>query len=100
MVKAVSGYAAAIYKCEIACENDYKNKKGNGGGTDAAVCDLNAGATGGAGDANFNACISKAFAKATKVPFSAAVNTVVLPALATALNGANDDINNQNDCAP
>jgi hypothetical protein len=98
VVKAVSGYAAAIYKCEIACENDYKNKKGNGAGTDAGACDLNGSGTGGAGDVNFNACIDKAFAKATKVPFSNGVTTVILPNLSTALNDANNDINNQDDC--
>lgn len=100
LVKVISGYAAAIYKCEVACENDYKNKKGNGGGTDAPACDLNAGATGGAGDANFNACITKAYTKATKVPFNAGIQSAVLPQLATALNDANNDLNNQNDCAP
>jgi hypothetical protein len=100
LVKVVAGYAAAIYKCEIACENDYKNKKGNGGGTDAAACDLNAAGTAGAGDTNFNACIGKAYTKATKTPFVPNVQTVILPALATALNDANNDVNNQDDCGP
>ena len=98
-VKRVAGYAAAIQKCELACENDYKNKKGNGGGTDSTTaCSLNASATGGVGDLNFNTCIDKAYAKASKTPIPPTVATVVLPGLATALNDANNDVNNENDC--
>jgi hypothetical protein len=104
--KSVSGYAFAIQKCQLGCENDYKNKKGNGGPADSTTaCSLNAGydgrstlATASTGDANFDACIVKAYGKATKTPLPAAVTTVVLPALATALNNANNDINNENDC--
>ena len=97
--KRIAGYAAAIQKCQLACENDYKNKKGNGGTVDSTVaCSLDLNATAGVGDANFNACIAKAYGKVTKTPLAPAVATVVLPALATALNDANNDINNENDC--
>lgn len=97
--KTVAGYAAAIQKCELGCENDYSNKKGNGGPVDSTVaCSLNAAGTGSVGDVNFSACIDKAYAKATKTPLPALVTSVVLPALSTALNDANNDLNNENDC--
>lgn len=98
-VKRVAGYAAAIQKCQLACENDYKNKKGDGGTTDATTaCSVNANANGAVGDLNFNTCIDKAYAKASKTAIPSGVATVVLPGLATALNDANNDINNENDC--
>ncbi|MBY0279785.1 hypothetical protein K2Z84_30995 [Candidatus Binatia bacterium] len=97
--KTIAGYAAAIQKCQLACETDYKNKKGDGGNDDSTTaCSLNAGATAGVGDANFNACIDKAYAKATKTPLPMNVAGFVLTQLATALNDANNDINNENDC--
>lgn len=98
-VKRIAGYAAAVQKCQLACENDYAAKKGDGGNDDnTAACALNAGATGGTGDGAFNACISKAYAKATKTPIPPNVVALVLPALATALNDANNDLNNEDDC--
>ena len=98
-VKRISSYAAAIQKCQLACENDFSNKKGNGGTSDSiGACSLNAGATAGTGDANFNACIGKAYAKATKTPIPANVTLLVMPALSTALTDANNDVNNENDC--
>lgn len=97
--KTIAGYAAAVQKCQLACETDYKNKKGDGGNDDSTTaCSLNAGATAGVGDANFNACIDKAYAKATKTPLPMNVQGFVLTQLATALNDANNDINNENDC--
>lgn len=97
--KVVAGYAAAVQKCQLGCENDYSNKKGNGGGTDSATaCSLSANGDNSTGDVNFDACVDKAFAKATKTPLPPAVATVVFPALATALNDANNDVNNENDC--
>jgi len=98
-VKRISSYAFAIQKCQLACENDYKNKKGDGGNTDSAnACSVNANASSGTGDANFNACIAKAYAKATKTPLPPNVDLLVMPSLATALNEANNDVNNENDC--
>jgi len=97
--KRVAGYAAAIQKCQLGCENDYKNKKGDGGNSDSATaCSLNATASAGTGDLNFNACITKAYLKATKTALPALVDLLVMPALATALSDANNDVNNQNDC--
>jgi hypothetical protein len=53
-------YSKAVFKCITKCENDYKNKKGNGGDNDTlANCDPNTSA-----DANFQACITKAEGKA------------------------------------
>lgn len=98
-VKRVSTYAFAVQKCQLACENDYKGKKGNGGDNDTTgACSLNAAASGGTGDANFNKCIDKAYAKLTKTPLPPNVVALVMPQLATALNDANNDINNENDC--
>jgi hypothetical protein len=97
-VKRIAGYAAAIQKCEQGCEVDYKDKKGNGGTTDTGVCSLNAGGTSGSMANAFGACVDKAYAKATKTPIPGAVGPVVLPQLATALNDANNDLNNENDC--
>ncbi len=98
-VKRIAGYAAAVQKCQLGCENDFASKKGDGGDTDSATaCSLNADAKSGAGDAAFNACISKAFAKATKTAIPPNVDSLVLPALATALNDANNDLNNEDDC--
>ena len=99
-VKRISSYAFAIQKCQLACENDYKNKKGNGGPSDSTgACSLNASATSGTGDVNFNTCIDKAYGKAIKkTPFPPMIAGFVLPQLATALNDANNDVNNENDC--
>jgi hypothetical protein len=98
-VKRVASYAFAIQKCQLGCENDYKAKKGDGGDTDATgACSVNAAATTGTGDAAFNTCISKAYAKASKAPIPPNVGGFVLPQLATALNDANNDLNNENDC--
>jgi hypothetical protein len=99
-VKRVAGYAFAVQKCQLACETDYKNKKGNGGPApdSATACSLNANANGSTGDTNFEACIAKAYGKLIKTPLPVGEATVVLPALATALNDANNDINNQDDC--
>ena len=98
-VKRVSSYAFAIQKCQLACENDYKNKKGNGAPSDSTTaCSLNANSTASTGDANFDACIVKAYGKLTKTPLPVGEATVILPPLSTALNDANNDINNENDC--
>jgi len=98
-IKRVAAYAIATQKCQLACENDYKNKKGNGGPNDSATgCSLNALGNGSQGDVNFTACIDKAYGKLTKTPLPAGVSAGLLPLLAPALNDANNDINNENDC--
>ena len=98
-VGRIAGYAGAVQKCMLACENDYKNKKGNGGPTDVPSCRLAANGQAGAGDVNFNACVTKAHDKAIKkAPWPASVAALVLPALSSALSDAADDLYNENDC--
>ena len=67
--KLVLVYANAFGKCQTACENDYKNKKGNGGpNDDLARCGFS-------GDPKAVICIAKAkakfFDKATSWPAAA-----------------------------
>lgn len=73
--KLVLGYAAAFGKCETTCENDYKNKKGNGGTDDSFV------RCGFTGDPKAVGCIAKAKAKfldkAASWPAAAAVVAAV-----------------------
>ena len=38
--KRLSKYAKGVNKCTELCENDYKNKKGNGGPSDDPLCDV------------------------------------------------------------
>ena len=57
--KALTKYAQGLFKCEGKCENDFKNKIGNGGFDNSDVCSA-ASST----DANFTACVSAALAKA------------------------------------
>ncbi|MBM4245073.1 MAG: hypothetical protein FJ148_14870 [Deltaproteobacteria bacterium] len=97
-IKRVAGYAFAVQKCQLACENDYKNKKGNGGPNDTTTaCSLNAAGNGSTGDVNFTACVDKAYGKLTKTPLPAGIN-VLLQLLAPPLNDASNDINNEDDC--
>jgi len=67
---ALASYTSALQSCLAACENDFKNKKGNGGPDDLTThCEINPGdGLGGSpnSDPNFDACIQKAAAKATK----------------------------------
>ena len=55
--QAVVTFATVFGKCETACENDYKNKKGNGG-TDDSVLRCGPG-----GDPKAASCVAKARAK-------------------------------------
>jgi len=69
--KLIAGYAASFGKCQTACENDYKNKKGNGGPDDDTLrCDST-------GDPKVIVCIQKArgkfLDKAADWPFETAV---------------------------
>jgi hypothetical protein len=98
IAKRVGGYAKGVFKCSGKCENDYKDKKGNGGPNDAANCALNAdGSTPNtAGNANYNACIDKERAKALKKgPLPNIFNL-----LHSALNDANNDVFNENEVCP
>jgi hypothetical protein len=83
-----------VFACGNKCENDYKDKIGNGGTTDSPVCH-----DGGA--MAFQDCIDAAMAKATKKgPFDPDVEDFVLPQVSTALTTAGDDIYNEDDCGP
>jgi hypothetical protein len=98
IAKRVGGYAKGVFKCFGLCENDYKDKKGNGGPNDGANCTLDAdgSAPNNSGDANFNACVDKARVKAEKK--GALPNIFNL--LHSALNDANVDLFNENEVCP
>ncbi|MFN8600405.1 MAG: hypothetical protein U0842_08020 [Candidatus Binatia bacterium] len=52
--QAVLDFLDGLNKCELSCEEDYANKRGDGGTTDSLTrCDAN-------GDPNAQACIAKA----------------------------------------
>ncbi len=104
--KEIGGYSQGLYKCLLACENDYKDKKGNGGGTDSLTnCAIDSltpvDGTNTSGNVNFNACVDKVYAKLLKkVPgiSTAALGSVMLGQINLALQDASDDVHNQNDC--
>ncbi len=79
-------YILGFFACNLACENDYKNKKGNGGPTDSLTqC--------AAGDAAaapvFKTCIEAAFVKAQSkgLNFSVALRPALHGLLNPVLNG-------------
>ena len=104
LAKLTAKYASDVQKCIWLCENDYKDKKGNGGPTDGANCalDLGPSANDGAntsGNAAFNACVDKAWGKAQKKGgFPGLAGSFVLPQVNAALANAANDLYNQNDC--
>jgi hypothetical protein len=102
LAKLAGGYAKGLFKCISLCENDYKNKKGNGGPTDAANCQLDPdGAlpyTG--GDALFQVCTTKARDKADKKGgFPGPVGSLI-GLIHSALNDATLDVFNENEVCP
>lgn len=85
-----ASYAKGLFKCIAKCENDYKDKKGNGGGDDlTSKCVV---AT---GDANFQACITKAITKAEK---KGPLNATIRAAVEGAIQDASHDTYNEDDC--
>lgn len=104
LAKLTAAYAAGVQKCTWLCENDYKDKKGNGGGTDGANCALDLGPSANdgsntSGNAAFNACIDKAWDKAQKKGgFPGLAGSFVLPSVNTALHDAAVNIYNEDDC--
>jgi len=103
LVKKTAGYAKGLQTCIRFCENDYANKKGNGGPTDSLTpCNLDGGAYDGvntSGDPAFNECVNKASAKADKKGgFPASAGTILVPNVHTALRDAGNDLYNENDC--
>jgi hypothetical protein len=81
-------YAKGILKCIAKCENDYKNKKGDGGPTDA-ITNCN---PGGGGDANFTACTGKALSKAP------GLDPGLKGPIDGAITDAQNDLYNEDDC--
>lgn len=78
--KVLLDAADAIQRCKLACENDYKDKKGNGGLTDSLTqCD-------GTGDPNAQACLTKAAGKFLKKADGWPLRDAVLPALTPLLD--------------
>ena len=97
----IAKLVGAIQKCQTDCENDYKDKKGNGGPTDTSVCAWTAANM----NANFKACTDKAVAKATKdgtVPFPNTFAAIVPGLLQPTINvGVDNLFNNDNSlCVP
>ncbi len=89
-------YAKGLVKCQEKCENDYKDKKGNGGLDNGNSC---LSATMGA-DPVFTTCDNAALTKAgTLTPV---VNALVLPALRSTVNDANKGLYDRFDptCSP
>jgi len=83
-------YAKGLFKCISKCENDYKDKKGNGGPDDLTThCDP------AAGDPNFATCVSGALAKAQK---KGTINVLLVNAINSAIATASNDLYNQDDC--
>jgi hypothetical protein len=83
-------YAKGLFKCIEKCENDYKDKKGNGGDNDDTTRCTVAG-----GDMNFDACTAKALDKAQKKgPLEAAIRVAV----EGAISDASHDLYNEDDC--
>jgi hypothetical protein len=102
LAKVVGNYAKGLFKCLGLCENDYKDKKGNGGGNDAGNCTLDpdGSAPNNSGNLNFNACVDKARGKAEKKgPLPPSI-VGVLGLVHVALNDANVDLFNENEVCP
>jgi len=102
LAKRVGTYANGLFKCLGLCENDYKDKKGNGGPTDAGNCTLDAdgSAPNNAGNVNFNACVDKARVKLEKKGALSAGIVNLLGLIHVALNDANVDLFNENEVCP
>ena len=89
--KVLLDFLDALGRCRLTCEDDYKNKKGNGGPTDDPVqCS-------GSGDVNVQACRTRAtnaFLKKAKAwPFANAV----LPGISPVVDQLGDELWNTPD---
>lgn len=91
----LSKYAAAVQKCQLACENDYAGKKGNGGPTDEAVCNASANGQRAADTTNLalDACIAKAYAGYQKKDPEGILG-VLVGNVAGAINSATNNLYN------
>ena len=89
--------------CIRKCEKDVKDKKGNGGGTDALVCNASGSGT---PDANFLLCYDKFYAKAVEKlekadPGNGAAHSGTLDTIASVLSESADGIFNEaTGCSP
>jgi hypothetical protein len=90
-IKQGGKYAKGVFKCMEKCENDYKDKKGNGGPTDDLDQCFPATST----NAEFNACVTKSLTTANK---KGTLKAIVVSALNNALGDANNDLYNEDDC--
>jgi hypothetical protein len=87
-------YAKFLGKCYEKCENDYKDKKGDGGPNNGPNC-LAADA---GNDPIFDTCVGDSLAKATKkISLSPSVQGLVLPLVNGALDDASDALYNRSD---
>ena len=96
--QALAKYVKGAGKCQWKCENDYKNKKGNGGPTDSTTqCSI-----GDSADTNFNGCVAKAKATAEKkIPvgdLTLVEFQLLEDSVSDSLNDTNNDGYNENDC--
>ncbi len=91
-IKNGAKYSKGVYNCMGKCENDYQDKKGNGGTfDDPAQCyPGNASA-----DDNFESCVNDTLAKAEK---KGQLHDGLIAAINGALGDANNDLYNENDC--
>jgi hypothetical protein len=88
-------YGRGLFKCAEKCENDFKDKKGNGGGSNLGKCTSNTAET----DPNFDSCDVEKFNKAVEKggalsPTNAALTLV---AVRTAINIATNGLYNRSD---
>jgi hypothetical protein len=88
IVKRFTKMTLGMAKCLEKCENDYKDKKGNGGPTDLGNCEV--AQTLGDQDANFFACTEKVFEKAEKKAAWPTGIAGILPIVIGSLNDGND----------
>ena len=101
-INSIGGYAKGIYKCLALCENDYKDKKGNGGPTDGTECalDPDGNAPYATGSAAFNACVTKERGKADKKGAFVDALGSLAGLVHAALADANTDLFNENEVCP
>ena len=91
----LSRYSKGLFKCVAKCENDYKNKKGNGGPTNGPNCNSNAAGV----DANFDTCDDEALLKAIdkEGALSSSNASQLLPQIRDAVNNATNGLYNRSD---
>lgn len=89
--KVLVKYAKGVNKCTELCENDYKDKKGNGGPNDDPVCDVT-NPSGAYAD-----CLAKKADKALDKAIAPGNSGFIVGLINTALNDASQDLFNKDD---